>query len=88
MSEKEFNTLFRLYPYGGSIGYALRELLLYRDLGTLQQLSYATDAVAELRTVKEERDKFREALYEIDTAFESSYGELQDIARLALEEKP
>lgn len=31
---------------------ALEELLLYRELGTLQQLSLATDAVGEARTLR------------------------------------
>jgi len=39
--------------------------MLYRELGTLQQLSYATDAVAELRTVETEVQRLREGLQRI-----------------------
>jgi hypothetical protein len=62
MSEEKFDNLRQSYPsfevgYLSStpVGNALYELFLYRELGTLQQLSYATDAVAE-------RDKYAAVL--------------------------
>ena len=65
MDKEKFDNLRHLFPVSGipywsftPIGDALQELLLYRELGTLQQLSYATDAVGELRMVKAERDKY------------------------------
>lgn len=66
MSEEDFRKVRSAANYGGrysrqSVRDICEELLLYRYLGTLQQLSYATDAVAE-------RDEYADALDQIASA--------------------
>lgn len=94
MDEDAFNSLQRLYssfwaehPGSTQINDALSELLLYRKLGTLQQLSYATDAAAELRKAKAERDKYVTALGQIASCTSSFPGDVVDIAKKTLENK-
>lgn len=71
MNEALFDYLLSTaIEHGNNVGDALQELKLYRELGTLQQLSYATDAVRvetanRICALEEERDKYAMALAQI-----------------------